>query len=110
MRKVAENSVATALRILTAKTLASSSSVEEGSESKSKSKDAFTKVSRNVLQLLRNELKLLEMLVHACKEFKATLQQQTSSKDVEKIGGTTDDPKDSSDEGLEGKAPAKQVN
>lgn len=76
MKRVADNSIATAIREL-------SKNLNLDGTSKPKVKDSeqnYSKVSKNVLQLLRNELKLLEMLAHSCKEFKNTLENITATK------------------------------
>lgn len=107
MRKVADNNIATALRTLTAKNL--TKTLEEGNNSQNqdtKSKD-ISKVSKNILQLLRNELKLLEMLVHSCKEFKNTVHNNSIKESVnsdstsdtkENTSESNDDHKKSSDD------------
>ncbi|ODM94229.1 Histone-lysine N-methyltransferase setd3 [Orchesella cincta] len=68
MKRVADNSIATAVR-----TLCKSLSIDD-SQSQGKMEERYSKVSSNILQLLRNELKLLDMLVHCCKDFKISLQ------------------------------------
>lgn len=96
MRKVAENSIATSLRTLTAKTFkpleeGSSNDIQKQQESQPNAKPnerTFSKVSRNILQLLRNELKLLEMLLHSCKEFKNTLLLNNTEKEPETVEST----------------------
>lgn len=96
MRKVADNNIATALRTLTAKNL--TKTLEEGNNSQNqdtKSKD-ISKVSKNILQLLRNELKLLEMLVHSCKEFKNTVHNNSIKESVN--SDSTSDTKENTSE------------
>lgn len=78
MKRVADNSIATALQ-----TLCKSLSVDDSQPQEKEGK--YSKVSGNILQLLRNELKLLDMLVHCCKDFKISLQNnalQPSQKDT----------------------------
>jgi len=68
MKRVADNNLATTLR-----NVCPSLKVEENSSSTGPTQ--CSKSYTNLLQLLRNELKLLEMLVHSCKEFKCTLEK-----------------------------------
>jgi hypothetical protein len=70
MRRVADNNLATTLR-----SLCPSGKVEENPNSSGPAASKCSKAYTNLLQLLRNELKLLEMLVHSCKEFKCPLEK-----------------------------------
>ncbi len=98
MRKVADNNIATALRTLTAKNL--TKTLEEGNNSHNqdtKSKD-ISKVSKNIVQLLRNELKLLEMLVHSCKEFKNTVHNNSIKDSSNSTNENKENPSENNDD------------